>query len=182
MIEQLQQTVYILTNLLLWPVVIALLFGMAHALFLLGDLCNQALQRRGKPVAVKDPLEPAESMKKRLGFMEWKKQSMNDPDADPWLLLDRTEAELSRRVDVARIWVRLGPALGLAGTLIPLGSALTALAANDLQVLSQRLILAFGTTVLGLIAGSLAWIVATTFERWYRLDLAEIRHSLERKG
>ena len=56
---------------------------------------------------------------------------------------------------------------------------MTALAANDLQILSQRLILAFGTTVLGLIAGSIAWIVATTLERWYRIDLAEIRHSLE---
>ncbi len=181
MIEQLQQTVYILTNLLLWPVVIALLFGMAHALFLFGNMCSEALQRRGTPVAVKDPLEPAESMKSRRGFWEWKHQAEGDPGADCWLLLDRTEAELSRRVDSARIWVRLGPALGLAGTLIPLGSALTALAANDLQILSQRLILAFGTTVLGLIAGSLAWIVATTLERWYKLDLAEIRHSLERE-
>ena len=79
-------------------------------------------------------------MKRRQGFLEWKKLSTLDPSANRWLLLDRTEAELSRRVDTARIWVRLGPALGLAGTLIPLGSALTALAANDLQILSQRLI------------------------------------------
>ncbi len=179
MIEQLQQTVYILTNLLLWPVVIALLYGMAHTLYLLGNLCSEAVQRRGNAVAVRDPNEPADSMKRRQGFLEWKKQSTLDASANLWLLLDRTEAELSRRVDTARIWVRLGPALGLAGTLIPLGSALTALAANDLQILSQRLILAFGTTVLGLVAGSIAWIVATTLERWYRMDLAEIRHSLE---
>ncbi len=179
MIEQLQQTVYILTNSLLWPVVIALLFGMAHTLYLLGNLCAEAFQRRGKAVAVVNPDEPADQMKRRQGFLEWKKLSTLDPSANRWLLLDRTEAELSRRVDTARIWVRLGPALGLAGTLIPLGSALTALAANDLQILSQRLILAFGTTVLGLVAGSIAWIVSTTLERWYRLDLAEIRHSLE---
>lgn len=179
MIEQLQQTVYILTNALLWPVVLALLFGVAHTLYLLGNLCSEVWQRRGKAVAVLDPNQPGESMIKRQGFQEWKNQSTMDPSANCWLLLDRTEAELSRRVDTARIWVRLGPALGLAGTLIPLGSALTALAANDLQILSQRLILAFGTTVLGLIAGSIAWIVATTLERWYRMDLAEIRHGLE---
>ena len=48
MIEQLQQTVYILTNSFLWPVVIALLAGMAHTLYLLGNLCSEAFQRRGK--------------------------------------------------------------------------------------------------------------------------------------
>ncbi len=179
MIEQLQQTVYLLINLLLWPVVISLLFGMAHTLYLLGNLCSESLQRRGTAVAVRNLNEPVDGMKRRQGFLEWKRQSTLDASADVWLLLDRTEAELGRRVDTARIWVRLGPALGLAGTLIPLGSALTALAANDLQILSQRLILAFGTTVLGLVAGSIAWIVATTLERWYRMDLAEIRHSLD---
>ncbi len=179
MIEQLQQTVYILTNFLLWPVVVALLGGMVHTLYLFGDMCSEAFQRNRKAVAVTDPSNPAESMKKRQGFMEWKRQSENDSSAGVWLLLDRTEAALSKRVDTARVWVRLGPALGLAGTLIPLGPALTALAANDLQVLSQRLILAFGTTVLGLVAGSIAWVISTTLERWYRLDLAEIRHGLE---
>lgn len=179
MIEQLQQTVYVLTNLLLWPVVAALLFGMAHTLYLLGGLCGEALRRRERPEAVRDPASPPEGMRNRRGFLEWRRQSESDPNATPWLLLDRTEAALAARADAARIWVRLGPALGLAGTLIPLGTALTALAANDLQMLSQRLILAFGTTVLGLTAGSIAWIVATTLERWYRLDLAEIRHALE---
>lgn len=179
MIEQLQQTVYVITSFLLWPVVIALLFGMAHALYLLGSLCSEALQRRGVPVAVHDLTDPAPSMKNRQGFLIWQRETSLDPSAASWLILDRTEAALTRRVDTARIWVRLGPAMGLAGTLIPLGSALTALAANDLQLLSQRLILAFGTTVLGLVAGSIAWIVATTLERWYRLDLAEIRHCLE---
>lgn len=96
-----------------------------------------------------------------------------------WLILDRAEADLAARVDRARAWVRLAPTLGLAGTLIPLGPALLALARSDLRQLSEGLILAFGTTVLGLLAGGLAWVVATTRERWYRLDLAEVRHGLE---
>lgn len=179
MLEQLQHTVYFITNLLLWPVVIGLFVGIAHTLYLLGNLCSEAWQRRGKPIAVQDPSNPAPGMRKRQGFIEWKRQFDSDPQANPWLLLDRVESALSKRVDIARLWIRLGPALGLAGTLIPLGPGLTALAANDLQVLSQQLILAFGTTVMGLTAGCFAWIVATHTERWYRLDLAEIHYSLE---
>jgi biopolymer transport protein ExbB/TolQ len=57
---------------------------------------------------------------------------------------------------------------------------LLALAENNLKALSSGLIIAFGTTVLGLFAGALGWIVSSAQERWYRLDLAEIRHALEK--
>jgi len=179
MTEQLQLAVYTITTWLLWPVVSVLLFALAHVLFMAGALVVEAFQRRGKAEHLSDLQAPPASMKRRAGVAEWQRQHRLDAGATPWLLLDRTEAALARRVDRARTWARLGPALGLAGTLIPLGPALVALAQNDLQTLSDRLILAFGTTVLGLVAGGLAWLVATTHDRWYRLDLAEVRHALE---
>jgi biopolymer transport protein ExbB/TolQ len=181
MTEQLQLAVYTITTWLLWPVVTLLLFALAYVLFLLGSLCAEAFQRRGQARSMLDPTDAPESMRRRAGIMEWNRQRKVDGQASPWLLLDRTEARLAGRIDRARTWARLGPAMGLAGTLIPLGPALLALAQHDLQTLSDRLILAFGTTVMGLVAGSLAWLVAITLDRWYRLDLAEIRHALEAK-
>ena len=115
----------------------------------------------------------------RQGVREWRRQRGADPSAAESLILDRTEAALAARVQRARTWMRLGPALGLAGTLIPLGPALVALAENDLASLSDRLVLAFGTTVLGLLAGGLSSLVASAQDRWYRLDLTELRHAME---
>lgn len=180
MTEQLQATVAALTTLLLWPVVVALLLAVGHTLFLVGELAVEALRRRGRPAHLVDPAAPPPVMLRRRGVSAFGLERAADPGASPWLLLDRTEAALAGRADRARAWARLAPALGLAGTLIPLGPGLTALAQGDLRALSDALVLAFGTTVLGLFAGGLAWVVATTQERWYRLDLAELRHALER--
>lgn len=179
MTAQLQATVAALTALLLWPVVVALLVAVGHTVFLLGELLIEALRRRGQAAALVDPAAPPPSMAARRGVVAWGAERRADPAASSWLVLDRTEALLARRVDRARTWARLAPALGLAGTLIPLGPGLTALAHGDLRALSDALVLAFGTTVLGLFAGGLAWVVTTAQERWYRLDLAELRHALE---
>lgn len=180
MIELLLAAVYSLTSLLLWPVVIALLFAIMHCLFLLGELLVEHRERR-QPCRAIDAIDNIpDTMGRRHGIREWKRQHQADAGADHWLILDRTEGVLAARLDRARIWVRLGPALGLCGTLIPLGPALMALAQNDLTRLSEGLILAFGTTVLGLLAGGLAWLVMNVQQRWYRLDLAEIRAALER--
>lgn len=178
MIDPLLTAIYALTSLLLWPVVIVLLGAVAHSAYLFGELLVETRERRGPASALRDLAAIPDPMARRHGMRVWQLERAREPSADPGLLLDRTEAALAGRLDRARLWVRLGPALGLAGTLIPLGPALVALAENDLAALSDRLILAFGTTVLGLLAGGLCWVVLSTQNRWYRLDLAELRHGL----
>jgi biopolymer transport protein ExbB/TolQ len=179
MTELLQDSISIITNLLLWPVVVLLLYGMGFSLFKLGNLAVEARQRRGRPETITDPLQPSEFVLRLYGVQEWKRQLAADPQAGLWLLLDRTEAALRKRIDQVRHWVKLGPALGLAGTLIPLGAALKAVGVNNMKVLSDQLTVAFGSTVLGLTAGVITMIISSYYERWYAADLAEIRHALE---
>jgi len=179
MIDPLLTAVYALTNLLQWPVVVVLLFAVAQSAYFSGELLVEGYERKSQAQAITQLDAIPKAMRKRHGIARFIALRSSDPHADDWLSLDRTEADCAERIDRARRWVRLGPALGLAGTLIPLGPALVALADNDLAALSDRLILAFGTTVLGLLAGGLSQIVAASQERWYRLDLAELRHALE---
>ena len=81
--------------------------------------------------------------------------------------LDEAEAEMTRIVEISSLISKIGPMLGLAGTLIPLGPALAAMAAGDMSVLAQQLTIAFTATVVGLvIAGSCFWI-SLTRRRWY---------------
>jgi biopolymer transport protein ExbB/TolQ len=180
MFDIIQTIIYEFSNLLLWPCCVLLILGVIHALYLFGGVLVEGFQRRGEVKAVADPLKPPPAMARRTGIAWYIRQRERDPDCSAWLALDRTEAALAARVDRARFWIRVGPALGLAGTLIPLGPALLALAENNLKALSSGLIIAFGTTVLGLFSGALGWIVSSAQERWYRLDLAEIRHALEK--
>ena len=62
-----------------------------------------------------------------------------------------------RRLERTRILVRMGPALGLMGTLIPLSPALAGLADGNVTELTDNLRVAFGVTVAGLLTGPLAF-------------------------
>jgi hypothetical protein len=66
------------------------------------------------------------------------------------------------------------------GTLIPLGPALVGLAAGNLQMMSENLVIAFATTVVGLLVGTLAGTIVGTKKRWYRADAALVGFALSR--
>jgi biopolymer transport protein ExbB/TolQ len=94
-------------------------------------------------------------------------------------LLDDTESEVRRRLERTRMLVRLGPILGLMGTLIPISPALVGLAQGDVQTLSDNLVVAFSTTVVGLLIGAIGYVVSTVRERKYLQDISDIEYALE---
>lgn len=95
-----------------------------------------------------------------------------------------TDAEqfATRRLDRTRIFVRIGPILGLMGTLIPISPALVALAKGDIDTLSANLVVAFSTTVVGLLIGAIAYLISLGRERNYTQDLTDLEYVLERAG
>jgi biopolymer transport protein ExbB/TolQ len=92
-----------------------------------------------------------------------------------------TEVELiaSKRLDRTRVWIRLAPILGLMTTLIPISPALVGLAKGDMKTLSANLILAFSTTIIGLLISALAFLISHTRERIYMQDIGDIEYALE---
>jgi biopolymer transport protein ExbB/TolQ len=81
-----------------------------------------------------------------------------------------------KRLDRTRLLVRVGPALGLMGTLIPLSPALTGLANGDTATLSHDLRLAFSVTVVGLMIGAVAFGISLTRDRLYGQDLSDLEY------
>ncbi|MFW6227341.1 MAG: MotA/TolQ/ExbB proton channel family protein [Bacteroidota bacterium] len=66
---------------------------------------------------------------------------------------------------------KLGPVLGLMGTLIPMGPALVGLAAGDIESMAMNMQVAFSTTVIGLFTGAVGFIILQIKKRWYAADL-----------
>ncbi|HVY97323.1 MAG TPA: MotA/TolQ/ExbB proton channel family protein [Solirubrobacterales bacterium] len=79
-----------------------------------------------------------------------------------------------RRLERTRILVRMGPALGLMGTLIPLSPALAGLADGDVATLTENLRVAFSVTVAGLLVGALAFAVSLVRDRLYAQDFSDV--------
>lgn len=94
-------------------------------------------------------------------------------------LLQMHELALSHRLDRIRFVIKVGPALGLMGTLIPMGISLAALAEGNIPKMAGSMVTAFTATVAGLGAGVLAYLIALVRERWAREDVREMAHAAE---
>ena len=72
------------------------------------------------------------------------------------------------------IITRVGPTLGLMGTLIPLGPGLAALGAGDVNTLADALTIAFDTTVVGIGSGALCYFISKIRRGWYDQYLSDL--------
>jgi len=95
------------------------------------------------------------------------------------VVLER-EARLQRGANLARALVRVGPSLGLIGTLIPMGASLASLASGNLQAMAGQMVVAFTTTIIGLATGTVAYVVTTFRQKWASEDVREQRYLAER--
>lgn len=95
------------------------------------------------------------------------------------LVLTREE-HVRRSLVGPRMLVKVGPSLGLLGTLIPMGSSLASLAAGNLEAMAGQMVVAFTTTIIGLATGTLAYVVAVVRQGWVTETVHEQRYLAER--
>ncbi|WP_225370468.1 MotA/TolQ/ExbB proton channel family protein [Methanobrevibacter arboriphilus] len=87
-------------------------------------------------------------------------------------VIEEEELRMEKAVEKTDMVVRLGPTFGLMGTLIPMGPGLAALGAGNIELLAQAIIIAFDTTVTGLAASAVSYVVSKLRKRWYEEDLS----------
>ncbi|MCI7146414.1 MAG: MotA/TolQ/ExbB proton channel family protein [Clostridiales bacterium] len=82
-------------------------------------------------------------------------------------LLADEESRFNRITKITDIVARVAPMFGLMGTLIPLGPGLIALGQGDTKTLSDSLLIAFDTTVAGLVSGAVSYVISGIRKSWY---------------
>ena len=88
--------------------------------------------------------------------------------------LQENTLSIWKSLDRIKMLIRIGPSLGLMGTLIPMGTGLAALGQGDMTKLSSDLVIAFTTTVIGLAIGIVAYFFYTVKRRWVEEDIKNI--------
>jgi len=97
-------------------------------------------------------------------------------------LLQEYEITIWERTEKERMLIRVGPMLGLMGTLIPMGPALMNLASGNISEMATNMIVVFSTTVLGLLIGGINYVMAMIKKRWYSQDLSDMEYVVEVLG
>lgn len=172
---------------LLLPAVIALLVLILYALWCIGSvLVEWGTERRHFKVTMPDFLDqinmatPEElprviadsgllGSQKRVLLTIWDYRCL-PVDAHTALakrLIEECEDHNMRVLQRTQTVSKIAPMLGLMGTLIPLGPGLISLGQNDILTLTSSLLVAFDTTVAGLVVSVVTFVITKIRQRWY---------------
>lgn len=173
LIHFIEQLLYEVSTALYVPVIGGCALLVVYTPLCLGMSVFDAVQRwKGVKIEQQEFRAALESL--RLGFL-----SPQQLPIEIERLLQAHELELSRRLDHIRFAIKVGPALGLMGTLIPMGISLAALAEGNIPKMAGSMVTAFTATVAGLGSGVLAYLIAQVRERWAREDVREMAYAAE---
>jgi biopolymer transport protein ExbB/TolQ len=89
-------------------------------------------------------------------------------------LFEFEEEKTMNSLQKTDIITRIGPTLGLMGTLIPMGPGLAALGAGDINTLASSLTVAFNTTIVGIGSGALCYFIGKIRSGWYDRYLSDL--------
>ncbi|WP_165235200.1 MotA/TolQ/ExbB proton channel family protein [Aquisphaera insulae] len=187
--ERLLSWLSLVTNILMAPVLVALVVMMSATLWMIGGLAREALDRVRGRRAWRKAIEKVGSGVSHLGLIE--RGDLPSEMARILLRLDRCAAPAARKVlddielEMARrlAWLsfatKVGPMIGLVGTLLPLGPALRGLASESLGELVRELEIAFTSTVFGLVIGGLTYAASILRRNWYDQDVSDLQFVLD---
>lgn len=196
---QIEEFLFSVSDALRWPVLVMALVGLAWSIVEIGILVAELWRRRWRSgpalEAAVDQAEAELAHGNEIGAVTslitvaWSapmRAAMESvvtmrplPDAANRIskrLADYDYHSL-KRLERTRILVRMGPALGLMGTLIPLSPALGGLAEGNVTELTDNLRVAFGVTVAGLLTGALAFGVSLVRDRLYAQDFSDVEYA-----
>jgi biopolymer transport protein ExbB/TolQ len=94
-------------------------------------------------------------------------------------LILEIEERLRHSLNASRLVIKVGPSLGLLGTLIPMGVSLASMAAGNLEAMAGQMVVAFTTTIIGLACGTAAYVVNLTRQSWVNELVREQRFIAE---
>lgn len=184
--DLLNKLLYWISTGLMLPVVIILLFLFIRALAALGSFYGLYISR----LKAAKKLEPYLSQIAEEGWIASTPPSGKHPTfsylkeilSAQHSLVNREkilvdfELAMSRQLAITKNMSKLGPVLGLMGTLIPMGPALVGLASGNIASMAENMQVAFSTTVVGLIVGAIGFSLTEIKQRWFAKDLSQLQY------
>lgn len=195
--EHLSQIMHIVAQSLLIPCIIFLLYFVLVSVIETGALIGE-MTRRGKDnnfklaeflselrgvgnieQKIRGSHLPVQLKKTTEQFLDFTTSSATSQRIIAQKILGNEEFRVAKACEKTELIAKMGPLLGLMGTLIPLGPGLVGLGKGDFNMLAQYLIVSFDATIIGIFAGGLAFTISKVRRRWYERHLNDLEVILE---
>ena len=175
--EFISKMLFWVANSLLIPDVIILLFLFVRALILIGGTYNMYITKRkndkafdrlikeGKVGELKEALPEKDNSLYVSYLRDMLNRKVTEDYAD--FTLSKFEVEAEKDVSLSKMLSKLGPVLGLIGTLIAMSPALVGLSTGDIAGMAYNMQVVFATTVVGLVISAVGLVSLQFKQRWY---------------
>lgn len=176
-----------IANSLLIPDIILLIVFFIRALVLLGSTYNLFMVRRrnnhrlGTVIKELQPsgigaLRNLLPEKHDALFTEYLADILDHPADEAYTdyLITHYETEVAKDVNLSRLLTKLGPVLGLIGTLISMSPALVGLSTGDISGMAYNMQVVFSATVVGLVISAVGLFTQQLKTRWYAKDVNDL--------
>lgn len=177
---------------LLVPVIVLLILLFFRSLLLVGSFFGQYVSIRKTDKLIREQMEtlhvnnvdhfaeklPEKSNSLVVMFMK-RILAEQQNKAQVQRLLANFEIAADKDLAISKTLTKLGPILGLMGTLIPMGPALVGLSTGDIASMAYNMQVTFATTVIGLVAGAIGFLTQQVKQRWYLQDMTNLECLVE---
>lgn len=164
-----------------------LIFFFLRALLLLGGFFGQYLVKRKSGAEIREQmntltLDNIDTLGDRLPknkqavIVSYMKKLVDNRQSKAQVnrILDQYAQFVEKDLSLPSTLLKMGPMLGLMGTLIPMGPALVGLSTGDIASMAYNMQVAFATTVVGLFSAAIGFVTKQTKNRWYTEDMSNL--------
>lgn len=179
-----------IVNGLLIPDIIILIILFIRSLLMIGSFYNQFLTRLknkknidGLLWKIEEP-DGLHNVRQTLPkdhkslYTKYLEKLLNGKGNEAYLdfVLSGFDDEADKDLSTSRLLAKLGPVLGLIGTLIAMSPALVGLSTGDISGMAYNMQVVFATTVIGLIVSAVGLVTLQFKKRWYLNEASHLEY------
>ena len=185
--DNISQLLFLVSDSLLIPDIIVLLVLFVRALFLVGSFYNQYItkyknERQLRPILNELTPERMEALQTALPekdnslYIKYLRAILARPADDTYAdyMITNFENDAEKDVVTSKLLAKVGPVLGLIGTLIAMSPALTGLSQGDISKMASNMQVVFATTVVGLVVSLVGLVTLQFKQRWYAKQVNQL--------
>ena len=185
--DNISQILFLVSDSLLIPDIIVLLVLFVRALFLVGSFYNQYItkyknERQLRPILNQltpermQELQAALPEKDNSLYIKYLRAILARPADDTYAdyMITNFENDAEKDVVTSKLLAKVGPVLGLIGTLIAMSPALTGLSQGDISKMASNMQVVFATTLLVLVVSLVGLVTLQFKQRWYAKEVNQL--------
>lgn len=185
--EIISKALFWVANSLLIPDIILLLLLFGRSILLIGGVYNQFMIKRKTDKSLSERIktltpESLDTLREHIPsevnslFVVYLKDLLTSPSSEDYsdYLLSEFENKAEKDLSLPRMLSKIGPILGLLGTLIAMSPALVGLSTGDISGMAYNMQVVFATTVVGLVISAVGLVTLQLKQRWYAAELNKL--------